>query len=67
MTDLDQMSVEMLESVSRYIRRLRHRSRSVRPQAVSSRQRRREAAMLSVNGLESTELAHSVAFCVCEY
>ncbi len=34
MTDLDQMSVEMLESVSRYIRRLRHRSRSVRPQAV---------------------------------
>ena len=51
MTDLDQMSVEMLESVSRYIRRLRHRSRSVRPRAVSSRQRRREAAMLFVKNL----------------
>ena len=50
-TDLEQMSVEMLESVSRYVSRLRRRSRSVRPQAVTSRQRRREAAMLFVKNL----------------
>lgn len=43
------MSVEMLESVSRYVSRLRHRSRRVRPQAVTSRQR--EAAMLFVKNL----------------
>ena len=49
--DLDQMSVEMLESVSRYVSRLRHRSRSVRPQVATSRQRRREAAMLFVKNL----------------
>ena len=47
--DLDQMSVEMLENVSRYVRRLRHRSRSVRPQTAISRQR--EAAMLFVKNL----------------
>lgn len=49
--DLDQMSVEMLESVSRYVSRLRHRSRSVKPQAATSRQHRREAAMLFVKNL----------------
>jgi hypothetical protein len=49
--DLDQMSVEMLESVSRYVRRLRHRTRTVRPQAATSRQRRRDAAMLFVKNL----------------
>ncbi|MBQ8657257.1 MAG: hypothetical protein IJ527_09455 [Prevotella sp.] len=49
--DLDQMSVEMLESVSRYVRRLRHHARSRGPQAATSRQRRREAAMLFVKNL----------------
>ena len=49
--DLDQMSVEMLESVSRYVRRLRHHTRSVRPQTVTNRQRRRDAAMLFVRSL----------------
>lgn len=47
--DLDQMSVEMLESVSRYVRRLRHRSRSVKPQTATSR--RRDAAILFVKNL----------------
>ena len=51
--DLDQMSVEMLESVSRYVSRLRHRSRSLKPQAAASRQRRREAAMLFVQNLSA--------------
>lgn len=49
--DLDQMSVEMLESVSRYVSRLRHRSRNVRPQTAISRQCRRETAMLFVKNL----------------
>ena len=49
--DLDQMSAEMLESVSRYVKRLRHRTRSVKPQAATSSQRRREAAMLFVKNL----------------
>ena len=49
--DLDQMSVEMLESVSRYVRRLRHRSRNGKPQTATSLQRRREAAMLFVKNL----------------
>ena len=49
--DLDKMSVEMLESVSRYVRRLHHLKRSVRPQTVTSRQRRRDAAMLFVKNL----------------
>lgn len=51
--DLDQMSVEMLESVSRYVSRLRHRSRSLKPQA-TSHQRRREAAMLFVQNLSAS-------------
>ena len=33
--ELDQMSAEMLESVSRYVKRLRHRPRSVRRTAQS--------------------------------
>lgn len=49
--DLDKMSVEMLESVARYIRRLHRLTRSVRPQAVTSRQCRRDAAMLFVKNL----------------
>lgn len=48
--DLDQMSVEMLESVSRYVKRLRRRTRNVRPQPDVS-QRKREAAMLFVKNL----------------
>ena len=47
--ELDQMSVEMLESVSRYVSRLRHRARSSR--RVSSVQDKREAAMLFVKNL----------------
>ncbi len=49
--ELDQMSVEMLESVSRYVKRLRHRSRGLRFQTATNRQRRREAAMLFVKSL----------------
>lgn len=49
--DLNNMSVEMLESVSRYVSRLRHRSRNVKPQTATSRKRRREAAMLFVKNL----------------
>ena len=51
MAELDQMSVEMLESVSRYVRRLRHRTRCAGPQAVTNRQRRRDAAMMFVRNL----------------
>lgn len=47
--ELDQMSVEMLESVSRYVSRLRRRARPSR--RVSSVQDRREAAMLFVKNL----------------
>lgn len=47
--ELDQMSVEMLESVSRYVSRLRHRARSSR--RGSSVQDKREAAMLFVKNL----------------
>ncbi|MBR0038041.1 MAG: hypothetical protein IJP70_10460 [Bacteroidales bacterium] len=47
--DLDQMSVEMLESVSNYVKRLR-RTKSVRLQA-NATQRKREAAMLFVKNL----------------
>jgi hypothetical protein len=47
--ELDQMSVEMLESVSRYVSRLRRRARTTR--RVSSVQGRREAAMLFVKNL----------------
>lgn len=49
MADLDKMSVEMLESVSHYVRRLSRRTRSSR-QAVSASQKR-EAAMLFVKNL----------------
>lgn len=49
-SDLDQMSVEMLESVSRYVKQLRRRTRSIKPQA-DVPQRRREAAMLFVKNL----------------
>jgi len=48
--DLDQMSVEMLESVSRYVKRLRRRTRNVKKRTDIS-QRRREAAMLFVKNL----------------
>lgn len=48
--DLDQMSAEMLESVSRYVKRLRHRTRSARPQT-DAKLRRRESAMLFVKSL----------------
>ena len=47
--DLDQMSVEMLESVSRYVRRLRRHARPIRRPATV--QGRREAAMLFVKNL----------------
>ena len=49
-TELDQMSVEMLENVSRYVKRLRRRTRNIRPQ-VDTSQRRRDAAMLFVKNL----------------
>ena len=45
--DLDQMSVEMLESVSRYVKRLRHHPRPTR-RAVQSR---REGAETIPEGL----------------
>ena len=48
--DLDQMSVEMLENVSRYVKGLRRRTRNISPQ-VDASQRRREAAMLFVKTL----------------
>lgn len=48
--DLDQMSVEMLENVSRYVKRLRRRTRNISPQ-VDVSQRQREAAMLFVKNL----------------
>ena len=47
--DLDQMSVEMLESVSRYIRRMRRHARPVRRPVTT--QGRRDAAMLFVKNL----------------
>ena len=47
--ELDQMSAEMLESVSRYVSRLGRRARSSR--RVSSVQDKREAAMLFVKNL----------------
>ena len=48
--DLNQMSVEMLENVSRYVKRLRRRTRNIKPQADAT-QRQREAAMLFVKNL----------------
>ena len=50
--DLDQMSTEMLESVSRYVKRLRHRSRTQSP-LTDARSRRRESAMLFVKKLSA--------------
>ena len=47
--DLDQMSVEMLESVSRYVRRLRRHARPVHHPVTPKD--RREAAMLFVKNL----------------
>ena len=47
--ELDQMSAEMLESVSRYVSRLRRRVRTVRREA--SVQGKRETAMLFVKQL----------------
>lgn len=47
--DLDQMSVEMLESVSRYVRRLRRHVRPVHHPVTAKD--RREAAMLFVKNL----------------
>ena len=49
LSDLDQMNVEMLESVSRYVKRLRRHARPVGHTA--SRQSKREAAMLFVKNL----------------
>ena len=47
--DLDQMSLEMMESVSNYVKRLRRRSRSIKRDADA--QSKREAAMLFVKNL----------------
>ena len=47
--ELDQMSAEMLERVSRYVSRLRRRNRTARH--VPSVQGKREAAMLFVKNL----------------
>ena len=41
MEELDQMSVEMLESVSKYVKRLRHHTRSARK--VKTDQNKRES------------------------
>ena len=49
MADLDKMSVEMLESVSHYVRRLSRRTRQ--SQRVVSASQKREAAMLFVKNL----------------
>ena len=49
MADLDKMSVEMLESVSHYVRRLSRRARPSR-RAIPASQKR-EAAMLFVKNL----------------
>ena len=53
MEELDQMSVEMLESVSKYVKRLRHHTRSARK--VKTDQNKREAAMLFVKNLLSVQ------------
>jgi len=49
MADLDQMSIEMLENVSHYVRRLNHRARPSR--RVMPASQKREAAMLFVKNL----------------
>lgn len=47
--ELDQMSLEMMQSVQHYVKRLRHRSRSVK--RVATAQSKHEAAMLFVKNL----------------
>ena len=47
MAELDQMSVEMLESVSHYVRRLRRHARTVNKTVAN----KRDAAMLFVQNL----------------
>lgn len=49
MADLDQMSVEMLEDVSHYVKRLRRVSRPAHRKTAT--QSKRDAAMLFVKGL----------------
>ena len=49
MADLDQMSVEMLEDVSLYVKRLRRVARPAHRKTAA--QSRRDAAMLFVKGL----------------
>jgi len=49
MADLDQMSVEMLEDVSHYVKRLRRVARPAHRKTVA--QNRRDAAMLFAKGL----------------
>lgn len=46
--ELDQMSVEMLESVSRYVKRLRHHSR---PTKLAEKSPRSENAEVDTSGL----------------
>lgn len=48
LADLDQMNVEMLENVSRYVKRLRGHAM---PESETDRKNRREAAMLFVKNL----------------
>ena len=48
--ELDQMSVEMLESVSHYVRRLRRHARTVNKTAATATNKR-DAAMLFVQNL----------------
>lgn len=49
LADLDEMSVEMLESVSHYVKRLRHHARPAR--RTTTAENKREAAMLFVKNL----------------
>ena len=49
LSDLDQMNVEMLESVSRYVKRLRRHASPVRH--TTGHQSKREAALLFVKNL----------------
>ena len=49
LADLDEMSVEMLESVSHYVKRLRRHARPARRTATA--ENKREAAMLFVKNL----------------
>ena len=49
LTELDQMSVEMLENVSHYVKRLRRHTRPLRQ--ADTAQSKREAALLFVKNL----------------